>query len=63
MRIGAAYFMMELDPWEERAGEVTFQRVEVGMPIEGRFSFTSARGEKYEGGFAAERESQIVYCG
>lgn len=63
MSTGIAYSVMELDPWEELTGKVTFQRVEVGVPLEGKFSFTSARGEIYEGRFLAEWGNQIVYCG
>ncbi|MCC6499635.1 MAG: hypothetical protein IT313_05120 [Anaerolineales bacterium] len=44
-------------------GEVWFERVEEGTPIAGRFRLTSERGELYEGGFVAEWESQMVYCG
>lgn len=44
-------------------GEVWFERVEEGTPIEGRFRLTSERSELYEGRFVAEWESQIVYCG
>ncbi|MBV6451486.1 MAG: hypothetical protein MHPDNHAH_02228 [Anaerolineales bacterium] len=44
-------------------GTVWFERVEEGTPIEGRFRLTSERGELYEGGFVAEWESQMVYCG
>lgn len=61
MQIGNAYILPELGPYTPLSGEVWFQRVEEGMPIEGRFSFTSERGEAYEGGFIAEWESQIAH--
>ncbi|MCC6299970.1 MAG: hypothetical protein IT314_11780 [Anaerolineales bacterium] len=44
-------------------GKVWFERVEEGVPVEGRFSLTSESGVLHEGGFVAEWESQIVYCG
>lgn len=62
-QIGNAYILPELDPYTPLSGEVWFQRVEEGMPIEGRFSLTSERGEMFEGRFVAEWESQVIYCG
>jgi hypothetical protein len=58
-----AYILPELGPLEELTGKVWLQRVQEGTPLEGRFSFTSAGGEVFEGGFAAQWGSQIVYCG
>jgi len=63
MRLGTAYSVKEVDPLEMLTGRVTFQRVEQGIPIEGRFSFTSAGGEAYDGKFVAEWGSQQAYCG
>jgi len=62
-QVGNAYLVPEIDPYTLLRGEVWFQRVGEGMPIEGRFRFTSERGEVYEGGFVAEWESQVMYCG
>jgi len=63
MRVGTAYSLAELDPLEELTGKVTFWRVEEGMPVEGEFNLTSARGERFEGKFVAEWENKAVYCG
>lgn len=62
-QIGNAYILPELGAYIPLSGEVSLQRVEVGMPLEGRFRFTSERGERFEGGFVAKWGSQIVYCG
>jgi hypothetical protein len=45
------------------SGNVAFQRVQAGMPIEGRFNFTSERGGQFEGQFLAEWDEQIIMCG
>ena len=62
-QIGNAFILRELGPYIVLSGEVTFQRVEEGMPLEGRFSFTSERGGQFEGGFVAEWGNDVVYCG
>jgi len=60
---GYAYVLPELDPLEELSGEVFFLRVDEGMPIEGRFNFTSERGGQFEGRFIAEWGNEVIYCG
>jgi hypothetical protein len=62
-RVGNAYILPELGPYTLLNGEVHLQRVQEGMPLEGRFRLTSAGGGKYEGRFTAEWLDQIVYCG
>lgn len=62
-QVGNAYILPEPGPYTLLSGEVSFQRVQEGMPLEGRFRLTSARGEIYEGTFTAEWGDQIVYCG
>ena len=62
-QIGNAYILPELGPYIPLSGDISFQRVEEGIPLEGRFNFTSEQGEQFEGGFVAEWGSQIVYCG
>ena len=62
-QVGYAYILSELGPLIPMNGEVSFQRVEEGMPVEGRFSFTSERGEVFEGKFVAEWAGQITLCG
>jgi hypothetical protein len=62
-QVGNAYIAPALSSYVELDGEVSFQRVEEGMPLEGRFNFTSERGERFDGRFTAEWGSQVVYCG
>ena len=62
-QVGNAYILPELDPLETLSGRVTFQRVQVGMPVEGRFSLRSERGGVFEGQFQAEWDDQIIMCG
>jgi hypothetical protein len=62
-QVGYAYILSELGPLIPLNGEVSFQRVSEGTPVEGRFSLKSERGEAFDGKFMAEWESQIVYCG
>lgn len=40
-RLGNAYILHEQDPLTPLHGEISLQRVEQGMPLEGRFRFTS----------------------
>jgi hypothetical protein len=63
MRTGIVYSLPELDPLEELTGKVTFWHVEQGVPVEGEFDLTSARGERFKGKFIAEWGNEIVYCG
>ena len=60
---GNAYILPELGLYTPLSGEVFFERVERGKPIEGKFSLTSATGMKFEGWFIAEWGDQVVYCG
>ena len=62
-QVGYAYILPELDPFIQLSGKVTFDRVSEGMPIAGRFSFTSERGEHFEGQFKAEWDNIIALCG
>lgn len=62
-QVGHAYLVSEVGPVVQLNGDVSFQHIEEGMPIEGRFSFTSERGGQLEGRFVAEWGSQIVMCG
>jgi len=63
MRVGGAYSLPELDPLEEMSGKVTFWRVEEGIPVEGKFDFTTESGKQFHGQFKAEWGSQIALCG
>ena len=62
-QIGYAYIQPESGPVIQLNGDVSFQRVEVDTPVEGRFSFTSERGGQFEGEFKAEWGTQVIMCG
>ena len=62
-QVGNAYLVPALSSYVELGGEVSFQHVEQGMPLDGRFNLTSERGEQFDGRFSAEWGSQVAYCG
>ena len=62
-QIGFAYIWPELDPLQQLSGEVSFWRVEEGIPVEGEFSFTTESGQQFKGSFTAEWGNEVVYCG
>jgi len=62
-QIGNAMIRSINGEYEALSGEVRFERVVEGMPVEGRFSFTSERGEAFNGQFKAEWGNVIVMCG
>jgi hypothetical protein len=62
-QIGAAYILPELGPFQPLSGEAWFQRVDQGLPVEGRFRFRSETGARFEGRFVAEWGDEVVYCG
>jgi len=62
-QIGIVYILPELGPYTELRGEVSLESVGEGMPLEGRFNFTSERGGQFKGQFKAEWRNEIVYCG
>ena len=62
-QIGVVYIPTNLSFFQELHGEVSFQRVEEGVPVEGEFSFTAESGEQLNGTFKAEWGNQVVYCG
>jgi len=49
--------------YEILSGEARFERVSVGEVVEGRFNFTSERGEAFQGQFIAEWGNVIAMCG
>lgn len=63
MQVGVAYSLPELDPLEQLTGNVTFRRVETGIPVEGEFDFTTESGKQFKGQFEAEWGNEIVMCG
>jgi hypothetical protein len=62
-QVGNALLIPRSGMPEQLTGEVWFQSVSEGKPIEGRFSLTSERGEQFKGKFVAEWEGQRALCG
>ena len=62
-QIGFAYILPEVDPLQQLRGEVSFRRVEEGIPVEGEFRFTTESGKQFQGRFKAEWGNEIIYCG
>lgn len=62
-QIGSAYILTELDPLQQLSGEVSFRRVEEGIPVEGEFDLKTESGQQFRGRFKAEWGNEIVYCG
>lgn len=62
-QVGYAYILPEIDPLMPLTGEVSFQRVSVDEPVEGRFNFTSERGDQIAGRFVAEWNDEVIMCG
>jgi len=62
-QVGNAAYLSPSGEYEQLSGKVSFIRVAEGSPVEGEFSFTSERGERFNGKFEAQWEHEIVYCG
>ena len=62
-QVGNAAYLSPSGEYEQLSGRVSFTRVAEGSPVEGEFSFTSERGERFNGKFEAQWEHEIVYCG
>ena len=62
-QVGIAYTAPELDPLQQLKGEVSFRRVEKGIPVEGEFDFRTESGKRFKGRFKAEWGNEIIYCG
>jgi hypothetical protein len=62
-QVGNAAYLSPSGEYEQLSGKVSFTRVAEGSPVEGEFSFTSERGERFSGKFEAQWENEIVYCG
>jgi len=63
MRDGNALLLLPAGLPEQLTGKVWFQHVEQGKPVEGWFSLTSKRGERFKGSFKAEWGDQMAFCG
>ena len=63
MKNGNAMLRSPIGSLEQLTGKVWFQRVEQGIPVEGRFQFQSEAGMQFEGRFIAEWENELIYCG
>ena len=62
-QVGFAYIPTHPDNFQQLSGDVSFQRVEIGIPVEGEFDLTAESGERFHGMFTAEWGDQVVYCG
>jgi len=62
-RAGNAITILPVGLPEELSGSVSFQRVEQGSPVEGKFDLVTNTGQQYKGMFIAEWGNEIVYCG
>lgn len=63
MREGSASLLTPTGMPDPLTGTVRFQRVDVGKPVEGRFSLRSESGESFTGRFVAEWRNEIILCG
>jgi hypothetical protein len=63
LREGHALLLLPADMTETLTGTVSFQRVEHGTPLEGRFDLSTGSGRKFRGAFLATWDNEIVYCG
>ncbi|HXQ35220.1 MAG TPA: hypothetical protein VN843_14485, partial [Anaerolineales bacterium] len=62
-QVGFAYILPERDPLQELSGEISFTRVQDGIPVEGEFNFINESGKQFIGKFKAEWGNEVVYCG
>ncbi|HZJ22609.1 MAG TPA: hypothetical protein VFD54_04820 [Anaerolineales bacterium] len=63
-QVGFAYIGPIHEPLQqEQSGEVSFQRVEKDVPVEGEFDFRTENGKRFIGKFKAEWDNAIVMCG
>jgi hypothetical protein len=63
MSEGNVYLRMPEGSLATLTGDVWFQRVAEGMPVEGSFQLTSESEAQFQGKFFAEWGEAIVYCG
>ena len=63
LREGHALLVLPVDVPETLTGQVSFQRVEQGVPVDGQFDLSTAAGRHFKGAFLAEWGNETVYCG
>jgi hypothetical protein len=63
LREGHAMLVLPVDVPETLTGNLSFQRVEQGVPVEGQFDLSTEAGRHFKGAFLAEWGNEIVYCG
>lgn len=63
LRKGHAMLVLPVDVPEMLTGQVSFQRVEQGVPVEGQFDLSTEGGRHFKGAFLAEWGNETVYCG
>ena len=61
--VGDAVYQPQFVDAEQLSGTVTLQTVGREIPVEGRFNFTLAGGESFNGKFKAQWGNQIMLCG
>lgn len=63
MSEGHALLLLPIALPEPLTGQVSFQRVEQGVPVDGQFDLSTEAGRNFKGAFVAEWGNEIVYCG
>ena len=63
MSNGDALLVLPVGAPRRLSGEVWFERVHQGTPVEGRFQFRTESWTQLEGRFLAEWGAEIIYCG
>ena len=63
-QVGFAYIGPIHEPLQQQqSGEVSFQRVEEDMPVEGEFDLRTENGKRFIGKFKAEWNNATAMCG
>jgi hypothetical protein len=63
LREGHALLVLPVDVPETLTGQVSFQRVEQGVPVDGQFDLSTEGGRHFKGTFLADWGNETVYCG
>ncbi|HLO33745.1 MAG TPA: hypothetical protein VK249_31645 [Anaerolineales bacterium] len=62
-RTGNALVLLPVGEPAELSGKVSFQGIEPGTPVDGRFDLLSETGQVFQGKFRADWGNEIVMCG